>query len=127
MVHDLVVVHALRVAGDFSPVNGDVVSAGKLRLNAEPAERVYDRAAEPLEIKRRAVAAGDDICEIDVSEVMEHRSASGKTTDYLYPVFIDKGLVYLGICVLVSADYDRLFVSPEHEHLVILCIEKILL
>ena len=41
-------------------------------------------------------------------------------------MFIDKGLVYLGICVLVSADYDRLFVSPEHEHLVILCIARAL-
>ena len=57
---------------------------------------------------------------------MKYRAAAGQTSHNLYPVRFCEIKVYLGESVLITADYHRRRISPEHEYIVIRVLEQIL-
>ena len=127
MVHDLVPPDALCVAGDLAAARDEIVAPGEFRRNAELAEDLRHGSCKAGEIQLRTLRARHDEGEVQVPEVVEHRASPRQTAHDRDAVFLDEREIDLRIGILVPSEDHRSDVSPEHEDLPVLRIQKILL
>ena len=115
MVHDPSLPDVLGVAGEFFAVDGDVVAAVDLGVDAQLGQRVHHRLAEEPEVEMLGVRRVGDKGEVQVAHVVIHGAAAGETAHHGDTVGIHVGLIDLRQGVLVFADDDGVVILPQHE------------
>ncbi len=112
MVQRAVVNKAKRVAGKFAPVRGQIVAPGHLRLHAKGAHGRKHHAQLPLYI---VFSARQKKGKIQVAQIVEHRSAAGRTARQRNVVAFHSGDVALAPGILPRADDHRVVILPQHQ------------
>ena len=71
------------IAGELAPFHRQIIAAGELRVNPELPHRLQKHRALFMQIK---LIGGHQDCEIQISQIMVHRSAPGTAPGQQSPV-----------------------------------------
>ena len=104
------VVAVERVAGKLAAVGQNVVPAGNFGRNAKRPARLDNHALLAAQV---IVLRAKRECEVEVSHVVVHGAAAGKTTRQRSAVALELSRAAFRPGVLVAADDDGVTVLPE--------------
>ena len=114
-MHDPALAQILGVAGEFLPVDGDVVAAVDLRMDTQSRQGTHHRLTEQVHIQSSAACGIGDEGEVQIAHVVIHRAAAGQPPHHPDAPALHGLQVDLGQGVLILADDDGIVILPEHK------------
>jgi len=105
----------LRAAGEFFPIDQHIVPAAELYRNPQPFQGCRHRLTKQVQIQFRRASALSDQGEIQISQVMVNRPASGSAP--YHPDAPGPGIIPIQLCfrILVAPYNDGVVVLPQKE------------
>ena len=117
-----------RIAGNLLSIDDQIVTPGKFRRDTQRLQCIHNRLQIPQEVNlllsRLHIL---DEGEVEISNIMEDRTAASLSPHYVNMVTVNVFLVDFRRRILVLSHHDGVVILPQHEDIVDRLLQQILL